>query len=198
MCDSDYTGDNRADGAIRIGDSICLKHNMTGRFLTSVPEYNYEGGSGQQVVFAGGWEAVPETYFIPIPRLGGEAECGSEINFGDIIRLKHSATRTNLHSHAEIGSPVTGQQEVTCYGDDEISDENDEWIVEQWTYDEDENAQYEDDNTWYTGRSFLLRHVLTGVTLHSHDELIDSDNNEVTGYGDGPDENDRWRVAFEQ
>lgn len=31
---------------------------------------------------------------------------------------------------------------------------------------------------------------------HSHDVLLNEDHNEVTGFGDGPDENDRWRVAF--
>ncbi|KAI9473558.1 MAG: MIR motif-containing protein [Benjaminiella poitrasii] len=184
--------------SIQFGHEIFLKHNMTGRLLTSEEGRNYDEGSGQQVVVAGAWEPSSETTFIVIPRFGeDEFEDGVDVNFGDVIRLKHAATRTNLHSHPDIPSPVTGQQEVTCFGDDETSDENDDWVVEQWTFDEEENEEFDiEDRTWYTGRSFYLRHLATGLTLHSHDELFDEDRNEVSGYGDGPDENDRWRASF--
>lgn len=115
---------------------------MTGRYLTSEGGNYYEGGSGQQVVFSGGWEATPEATFIVIPAIGVDVEDEVDVNFGDIIRLKHLTSRANLHSHLDIPSPVTEQQEVACYGDDFTSDENDEWIVEQWTFDEDENEEF--------------------------------------------------------
>lgn len=134
---------SRPDGPIQYGNHISLKHNMTGRYLTSVEGNSYENGSGQQVVFAGGWEPDHETTFIVIPRIGDEIEGQVDVNFGDVIRLKHLATRTNLHSHPDIPSPITEQQEVTCYGDDFTSDENDEWIVEQWTFDEEENEEFD-------------------------------------------------------
>ncbi|CEP16151.1 hypothetical protein [Parasitella parasitica] len=187
----------RANGPIVFGDYISLKHNMTGRYLSSVADSFYEYGSGQQKVFAGGWESTEETIFIVNPPTGTEIEGGTEVNFGDTIRLRHLVTRANLHSHSGIESPVTKQQEVTCYGDDDTSDANDEWIVEQWTFDENENEDFElEDPTWYTGRSFFLRHKETGLTLHSHDEHLTGEQNEVTCYGNGPEENDRWRVVF--
>lgn len=31
---------------------------------------------------------------------------------------------------------------------------------------------------------------------HSHEEALSDETVEVTGYGGGPDENDRWRVEF--
>ncbi|PHZ15087.1 uncharacterized protein RHIMIDRAFT_289581 [Rhizopus microsporus ATCC 52813] len=196
MSDDQYYGASLEGNIIKYGNLIALKHNMTGRYLTSRLGDNYEGGSGQQKAFAGGWEASSETFFIVLPRFGDE-RTGEDVNFGDVIRLKHLETRANLHSHPDIASPVTEQQEVTCYGDDSLTDENDEWIVEQWGFDEAENEEFDvEDPTWYVGRSFILRHVATGVTLHSHEELIAEDANEVTGYGAGPDENDRWRVAF--
>ncbi|KAI8636832.1 MIR motif-containing protein [Parasitella parasitica] len=189
--------DSEADGPIIFGNLISLKHNMTGRYLASVADSYYENGSGQQIVYAGGWESSEETSFIVIPPIGEDIEGDVEVNFGDVIRLKHLVTGAHLHSHADIASPITDQQEVTCHGDDDTSDENDEWIVEQWTFDEDENENFSlDDRTWYTGRSFFLRHKNTGLTLHSHDELLTEEHNEVTCYGDGPDENDRWRVVF--
>lgn len=120
---------------------------MTGRYLTSEEGCNYEGGSGQQMAFAGGWEAVPEATFIVIPRIGEDIEGGVDVNFGDVIRLKHLTSRSNLHSRPDIPSPVTEQQEVTYYGDDYTSDENDEWIVEQWTFDEEENNEFDVEDT---------------------------------------------------
>jgi dolichyl-phosphate-mannose--protein O-mannosyl transferase len=45
-----------------------------------------------------------------------------------------------LHSH-DVQSPVSGQQEVSCFGDDQNSDENDVWEVLQ--FDEDDE-QYDD------------------------------------------------------
>ncbi|KAG2195123.1 hypothetical protein INT47_006987 [Mucor saturninus] len=197
---SDDEGNNygtRADGPIQFGNHISLKHNMTGRYLAAEDGNIYEEGSGQQKAYAAGWEPSSDTTFIVIPRIGEDIEAGVDVNFGDVIRLKHLNTRLNLHSHPGFASPITGQQEVTCYGDDYTNDENDEWIVEQWTFDDEENDQFDvEDATWYTDRSFFLRHVATGLTLHSHDELLNEDHNEVTCFGDGPDENDRWRVSF--
>ena len=120
---------------------------MSGRYLTSEGGNNYETGSGQQMVFAGGWEAAPEATFIVIPAIGNEIEGEVDVNFGDVIRLKHLTSRTNLHSHLDIPSPVTPQQEVTCYGDDYTSDENDEWVIEQWTFDDDENEVFDVEDT---------------------------------------------------
>lgn len=145
---------------------ISIKHNMTGRYLSSEDGNIYEEGSGQQKVYGGGWEASSETTFIVIPRIGEDIEAGVDVNFGDVLRLKHLNTRLNLHSHPGFESPITQQQEVTCYGDDYTNDENDEWVVEQWTFDDDENEEFDvEDKTWYTDRSFYLRHATTGVTL---------------------------------
>lgn len=116
---------------------------MSGRYLSSEGGVYYENGSGQQVVFAGGWDAAPEATFIVIPRIGQEIEGEVDVNFGDVIRLKHLTSRSNLHSHPDILSPITEQQEITCYGDDYTSDENDEWVVEQWTFDEAENEEFD-------------------------------------------------------
>lgn len=120
---------------------------MSGRFLTAQDGNVYEEGSGQQKAYCGAWESSDETTFIVIPRIGSDAEAGADVNFGDVIRIKHLPTRLNLHSHGDFQSPVTGQQEVTCYGDDYTMDENDEWVVEQWTYDEEENEEFDVEDT---------------------------------------------------
>lgn len=85
-------------------------------------------------------EPSDNSTWIVIPPQVTEEEAGYEVGFEDKVRLKHVPTRANLHSH-ELESPVSGQQEVSCFGDDENSDDNDLWEVLQ--YDEDDE-QYDD------------------------------------------------------
>ncbi|RUS13770.1 hypothetical protein BC937DRAFT_94814 [Endogone sp. FLAS-F59071] len=49
---------------------------------------------------------------------------------------------------------------------------------------------------WRVDDAFILRHVLTGRTLHSHEAKLDSDVNEVsvTAFGPEQDENDKWSI----
>jgi dolichyl-phosphate-mannose--protein O-mannosyl transferase len=113
-----------------------------------------------------------------------------------------------LHSH-ELPSPITEQQEVSCFGDDENSDENDIWVVLQ--YDEDSEI-YEDNVSiffsenrvfvtkvfifkfWHVDQPVIIRHVQTGKLLHSHEEALADGENEVTGY-DENDDNSRWAAV---
>eukprot|EP00966_Prymnesium_polylepis_P233412 5398454-Prymnesium_polylepis.1 len=70
-----------------------------------------------------------------------------------VLRLMHKETGRNLHSH-EIESPVTGQQEVSCYGDDGEGDENDNWVC------------------LWEGDKLKLLHRNTDKRLHSHGEEL--------------------------
>lgn len=150
LIDEDFNEGTQADGAIQYGNHVCLKHNMTGRYLTAQDGNVYEEGSGQQKAYCGDWETSEESTFIVIPRIGEDIEPGTEVKFGEVIRLKHLPTRLNLHSHDGFQSPITAQQEVTCYGDDYTADENDEWVLEQWTFDEEENEEFDvEDNVSY-------------------------------------------------
>ncbi|CAG8687255.1 4908_t:CDS:10 [Dentiscutata erythropus] len=52
------------------------------------------------------------------------------VKHNDEVRLFHASTKRNLHSH-QVNAPVTkSQYEVSCYGNDELGDQNDNWIVE--------------------------------------------------------------------
>lgn len=48
---------------------------------------------------------------------------------GDTVRLEHVLTKKNLHSHKER-SPLSNNQEVSCYGLDGDGDEADDWVIE--------------------------------------------------------------------
>lgn len=48
---------------------------------------------------------------------------------GGTIRLEHTQTQKNLHSHM-FQSPLSGNQEISCYGDESgDGDTGDHWIV---------------------------------------------------------------------
>lgn len=50
------------------------------------------------------------------------------IKCGDVIRLQHLATNKNLHSH-HFSSPLSGNQEISCYGEEGVGDSGDHWKV---------------------------------------------------------------------
>ncbi|KAL9537073.1 hypothetical protein MBANPS3_012109 [Mucor bainieri] len=178
------------DGIIRFGDHISLKHVTTGRFLSSKGDEHYETGSQQQKVFAFDQHLGDESTWIVLPPRETDEEPGYEVGFEDEIRLKHIPTRANLHSH-EVESPASGQQEVSCFGNDDESDENDVWKVLQ--FDEDDE-QYDD--FWRVNQPVIIRHVQTGKLLHSHDVVLAGGENEVSAY-EGTDDNDKWAVSFD-
>ena len=162
------------------GQKIKMRHVETGCRLHSHP-HNYPEGSNQQQVtcFEG---SDDNDWWLIKAEHDGEAKSGT-VNDGAIIRLEHCETNRNLHSH-EISSAVTGQGEVSCYGEDGEGDSNDNWRV---------LYRQGPDN------AFRLQHVNTadsGHFLHSHDLKYPDwgfDQQEVTNYA-GRDSNDLWVV----
>jgi dolichyl-phosphate-mannose--protein O-mannosyl transferase len=79
-----------------------------------------------------------------IPSEITDEEVNYKVRYGDPIPLKHVPTLANLFSFDGMPSPITRQQEVSCYYDKKNSGGNvcDIWIVEK--YDEDDE-QYEDE-----------------------------------------------------
>ena len=76
-----------------------------------------------------------------IPAAGQEGQMSFEVGFDDQFRLQHVATGRFLHSHPDIASPVTGQQEVTAFGSEYETDENDTWQLQAFPdheYDEED------------------------------------------------------------
>jgi dolichyl-phosphate-mannose-protein mannosyltransferase len=86
----------------------------------------------------------------------------------DVIRLQHSFTSRNLHSHP-VKAPVTSSQwEVSCYGDEEVGDVQDNWIVEvvdDFVYNNKERVRS------LTTR-IRLRHEKQGCLLTADNEVL--------------------------
>lgn len=56
--------------------------------------------------------------------------CAAGENFkcNDIVRFTHLLTGKNLHSHL-FRSPLSGQQEVSAFGENGIGDNSDDWKI---------------------------------------------------------------------
>eukprot|EP01105_Mastigella_eilhardi_P010050 TRINITY_DN2351_c0_g1_i3.p4 TRINITY_DN2351_c0_g1~~TRINITY_DN2351_c0_g1_i3.p4 ORF type:complete len:113 (+),score=31.15 TRINITY_DN2351_c0_g1_i3:477-815(+) len=65
----------------------------------------------------------------------------------------HVSTRKNLHSHLHQ-SPLTNQQEVSCFGDNGEGDTGDVWVVET-----------ANKGVWKRFEQLKLRHADTGKYL---------------------------------
>jgi hypothetical protein len=170
------------------GATIKVSHLRTGRTLHShALFYGHRGSSGQQQVTA--FEAADDNDLWRVKGPDGtphDYRAGQSAAHGDIIRLEHVLTARNLHSHAGHPSPVTGQQEVTCFGDGGIGDGNDNWRVEM-----------EGGGVWSAHRRVRLIHEPTNHALHSHPGLSHpvwtAGQQEVTGFAER-DDNDWWWV----
>ncbi|KAF9949360.1 hypothetical protein BGZ70_001807 [Mortierella alpina] len=145
------------DHFVHMGSKICLRHLASGRYVRSSARA-YQGGSGQQVV----------------------------LPYGSRVRLYHMATFKWLHSH-QVKSPSSGQNEVSAYGNDNLSDNNDNWIVEKV----DGGS-----GDWHANDQFLLRHEGTGAYLHSHDVQFENFWEVTTFAGDAGDRNNIFGTRF--
>lgn len=170
------------------GNKIKLRHFLSNRTLHSHPyNYGHPGTSGQQQVTA--FEGADDNDFWIIKGNHGQPEdyrVGQPVRNGDIIRLEHLLTRRNLHSHGGFPSPVTEQQETTCFGENGVGDENDNWQVE-----------VEGGGIWGTSQRLRLIHVNTNYALHSHQGFSHPEwtmgQQEVTCFP-GRDDNDWWNL----
>lgn len=79
---------------------------------------------------------------------------GEPIKCGEVIRLEHVETGKNLHSHL-FKAPLSGNQEVSGFGENGKGDTGDNWQVICETKDQ----------TWVRGKPVSLKHVDTNKYL---------------------------------
>jgi len=91
----------------------------------------------------------------------GDPPCiqGEHIKLNEIIRLQHHATRCNLHSH-QHQSPLSQQQEVSCYGPEGNGDSGDNWKV----------LPHDGAPFWSRNKKVSFQHVDTGKYLFMTDQ----------------------------
>ncbi|GAA5981932.1 hypothetical protein JCM5350_006569 [Sporobolomyces pararoseus] len=115
------------------GSRLTLKNMGYGGGLLHSHVQTYPVGSQQQQVTCyhykdenNEWTITPTWEADPIDPNGELVY----LRHGDLLRLVHTSTGRNLHSHA-IAAPVTKlANEVSCYGNATVGDSNDYWQIE--------------------------------------------------------------------
>jgi hypothetical protein len=170
------------------GSTVKMGHLLTTRALHShLLNYGHPGTSGQQQVTA--FEGYDDNDLWRVKGPHGQPvtyRAGQPVQHGDIIRFEHVPTGRNLHSHAGVPSPLTSQQEVTCFGQSGTGDGNDNWRLE-----------IAGGGIWEDGKRVRLIHLNTNHALHSHGGFSHpswtAGQQEVTGFA-GRDDNDWWSL----
>lgn len=167
---------------VKYGDRIRLIHVNTKKALHShAINYKHSGSSGQQQVTCFGGNDSNDLWIVCIGSLiNSEEPANQKIKNGSIVALRHLITGAKLHSHSGFPSPITKQQEVTCF---QGEDTNNNWRLECAS-------------CWKKGEQIRLIHVNTNHALHSHvDQMLKVDRGdyqqETTAF-QARDSNDLW------
>ncbi|KAM9525727.1 stromal cell-derived factor 2 [Guaruba guarouba] len=91
-------------------------------------DVRYGSGSGQQSVTGVSAADDGNSYWQVRASTAGVCERGTPVRCGQSIRLTHLGTGRNLHSH-HFASPLSGNQEVSAFGEDGEGDYLDDWTV---------------------------------------------------------------------
>lgn len=118
---------------VAYGSKITLKNMGWGGGLLHSHVQTYPVGSNQQQVTCYHYKDENNNWMV-LPRWDQpEFNPNDELKYlkhGDVIRLQHTATSRNLHSHTVMAPVSKLNYEVSCYGNDTIGDVGDYWQVE--------------------------------------------------------------------
>jgi dolichyl-phosphate-mannose--protein O-mannosyl transferase len=116
---------------VTCGSVVKLTHVESGsKFYLHSEDKNLGGGSGQQIVTWRPEKATTSTlWWIREGHDDDYCETAKPLSCGLKVRLTHLDTMRNLHTHAHQ-SPLSKQQEISCFGNDGNGDASDDWIVE--------------------------------------------------------------------
>eukprot|EP01041_Mallomonas_annulata_P002299 gene2299-4473_t len=153
--------------AVTCGSAIKLIHKFSGHHLHSHP-IAWGSGSGQQSVTTHGSQSDKNSvWLVKEGTTGPVCEAGAALKCGSVIRLEHASTGKNLHSHL-FKAPLTGYQEVSCFGEGGEGDTGDNWEVVC----SDPNDDY-----WRRGNLIQFKHVDTGKLLYTTESAEFNQNN---------------------
>ncbi|OUM59598.1 glycosyltransferase family 39 protein, partial [Piromyces sp. E2] len=150
---------------VAYNSKITLKSTSYGGGLLHSHIQRYPTGSEQQQITLYHYKDANNNWYIK--KQWTEPQVPDDVveyvKDGDIIRLVHTETGRNLHTH-NIKAPVSKKyNEVSCYGNSTIGDANDLWKVE--IVSDQYDSKSKQIHSLFT--SFRLRHVQTGCLLQA-------------------------------
>ncbi|KAK5580925.1 hypothetical protein RB653_000952 [Dictyostelium firmibasis] len=172
---------------VTYGSMIKLAHIPTKYRLHShkVSYGSSGGGSGQQSVTGFPENDDSNSLWVIKGPHGKRVLQGTVVKNGDTIRLVHSNTKKNLHSHLAV-SPLTKQNEVSCFGENGEGDTGDNWIVEP-----------ESGKDWMRGEVVRFKHADTKTYLQAIESAKYQNpipgQIEISG-GKSKNEDTKWRT----
>ncbi|KAI8142811.1 glycosyltransferase family 39 protein [Fennellomyces sp. T-0311] len=166
-------GNTLGDGPleIAIGSRVTIKNSALGGGLLHSHVQKYPDGSKQQQVTCYHHKDNNNNWFIAhaFPQKKQYDDEDAEVQYvgdGDAIRLVHQKTSRKLHSHP-IPAPITSDQfEVSAYGNENITDVKDNWIIE--FVDDMGDAHAPKNRIRSLSTRFRLRHAHLGCLLAAH------------------------------
>ncbi|KAJ8683913.1 hypothetical protein QAD02_019705 [Eretmocerus hayati] len=150
--------------------SVAKLMNTDNKVRLHSHDIKYGGGSGQQSVTAVDTKEDGNSYWLLKAPTGKHCPRGQPFKCGDIIRLEHTQTQKNLHSH-HVSSPLSGKQEVSAYGNNGDGDTGDHWMIvcpsEYWERDEPVMFKHMDTDAYLavTRRTY-------GSPIVGHNEVV--------------------------
>ncbi|KAI8590978.1 Dolichyl-phosphate-mannose-protein mannosyltransferase-domain-containing protein [Geranomyces variabilis] len=149
------------------GSKVSLKNNGHGGGLLHSHVQRYPTGSEQQQVTC--YHHKDSNNIWTITKAWGQENTTDPggvdfVKDGDVLRLVHTSTGRNLHSHPVKAPVTTAQNEVSCYGNATVGDANDLWKVEIV----DDVFDKKTTRVKSLTTRFRLRHNLSGCLLRSH------------------------------
>eukprot|EP01104_Vermistella_antarctica_P003439 TRINITY_DN1363_c1_g1_i1.p1 TRINITY_DN1363_c1_g1~~TRINITY_DN1363_c1_g1_i1.p1 ORF type:complete len:941 (+),score=128.76 TRINITY_DN1363_c1_g1_i1:1176-3998(+) len=173
---------------------IQLRHTLSGQFLYSLKaKYTHVQSSQSQMVVCIDNAADEGTRWEVSKSTRTELDrenLHQPICHGDTVTLRHVVTDQCLSSCYQYVSPITSQQEVSCFTSHDDNANDFELIVPDPNEREDPVGQ---------GTTVHFRHVLTNKYLHSHQGFSNQTTGgyqEATAWHDSLDVNNDFRVKL--
>uniref|UniRef100_A0A8C4N896 Stromal cell-derived factor 2-like 1 n=1 Tax=Eptatretus burgeri TaxID=7764 RepID=A0A8C4N896_EPTBU len=176
-----FVGIRGQEGTVTCGSVVKLLNGKHDVRLHS-HDVKYGSGSGQQSVTAVK-EADDGNSYWRLRGVNADCQRGEPVACGQVLRLTHMNTGRNLHSH-HFSSPLSGQQEVSAFGEGGEGDQLDHWVVEC------------SGKHWRRSETVKFKHLVTGVWLSVSGEQYGrpiSGQREVSG-ASSPSQHSSWKA----
>ena len=153
-----FFGIAEGDHAVTCGSVVKLVHKETTNHLHS-HQVAWGSGSGQQSVTTTTTSDDQNSFWVVKDASTSKVACevGEPVACGSKIRLEHAATGKNLHSHL-FKAPLSGNQEVSGFGEGGQGDTGDNWKVV---------CDSTSEENWRRGSLVHFEHVDTKKYLYS-------------------------------